>query len=108
MLMFSSQGASARERAVMNSIARSEAQVVWCKFRRQTRFAASKRIEIASLLADPIGVVVALLPVVARCMAESPEGETVVEARFGSIAGALQMKLADQAAVVTGSRRSDA
>ncbi len=44
----------------------------------------------------------ALLPIVARCMTESPVRKAIVDPRLGSVSRALQMKLTDQPAVVAG------
>lgn len=44
----------------------------------------------------------AFLPVVSRRVAELPKGKSIVEPWLGPMAGTLEMKLANQAAVVSG------
>ena len=65
-------------------------------------FTLAQRVQVATLLADPVGIVVAFLPIVTWRMAELPVGKAIVDPRFGPVAGALQMKLANQTALIAG------
>ena len=64
--------------------------------------AFAQGIQIATLFANPIGVIVAFLPVVARGVAEFPIAEPVINPRLRAAARALQMKFSDQPAIIAG------
>ena len=65
-------------------------------------FTFAERVQISAPFANPFGVVMSFRPVISWCMTEFPESVTVSKTWFSSVARALQMKLADQATVVTG------
>ena len=65
------------------------------KFLWHSIFAGSHGVEIAAAGTNPLGVVMAFFPVVPRGMAELPEGESIVESRFGSAPGTLEVEFAN-------------
>lgn len=74
------------------------------EFRRHSVFVLTQRVEITALFANPIGVVMTFLPVVTRGVAKLPVRESIVDTRFRSIPGTLQMELADHPTAITGIR----
>ena len=75
------------------------------QLRRHPGGIARQLAEHRAAIAHPVGVVMALRPVVARRVAVTPVAVAVVRARFDAAVGAGQMQLADQPAVVAGIRQ---
>ena len=63
---------------------------------------SSEGVEISSFFANPIGVVMSFVPIIAWGVAELPVGVAVIESRFGAMAGTEEVEFADKAAGVSG------
>ena len=72
------------------------------QLRRHTILAGPQRVEVAALCAHPIGIIVALRPVIARRMTEPPVTKTIINPRLRSLARTLQMKFPNESALITG------